>query len=91
MTLEELYTIIETRIESRKKNSYVSRLFESGTDQILKKVGEEAIEVVIAGKNKNRQEIISESADLLFHVLILLCEKKIQLKDIYDELEARRK
>jgi len=71
------------------KDSYVATLFRLGEDRIIQKVGEEATEVVIAAKNKNKQRIISETADLLFHLLVLLSFKNITLTKIEKELESR--
>jgi len=71
------------------KDSYVATLFRLGEDRIIQKVGEEATEVVIAAKNKNKQRIISETADLLFHLLVLLSFKNITLTNIEKELESR--
>jgi len=73
------------------KDSYVATLFRLGEDRIIQKVGEEATEVVIAAKNKNKQRIISETADLLFHLLVLLSFKNITLTNIEKELERRNK
>lgn len=89
--IDELYKIILARKENSSKNSYVSVMFQNGTDRIIQKVGEEAVEVVIAAKNKKRNEIISEVADLLFHVLILLAAFEITPKEIFGELQKRRK
>lgn len=91
MTLEELYKIIENRKEKMPVDSYVASLFHDGDDRIIQKVGEEATEVVIAAKNKSRQRIISEIADLWFHCLILLSQKGILLDEILVELEKRKK
>jgi len=91
MTLEELYQIIQNRKQTKSENSYVASLFKKGKDRIIQKVGEEATEVVIAAKNRRKKEIISEVADLLFHVLIMLASLDIQPKDIFDELERRKK
>lgn len=71
------------------KDSYVASLFKSGEDRIIQKIGEEATEVVIAAKNKNKQRIISEVADLLFRLLILMVFKDITVTDIEKELENR--
>lgn len=89
MTLEKLYQIIEERKKSTPAGSYVASLFAAGQDRIIQKVGEEAVEVVIASKNSDRSRIVSEAADLLFHMLILLSAKEITIKEILNELERR--
>ena len=87
---DELYCIIEDRRDNPKPNSYTSYLFEKGIDKILKKVGEESSEVIIASKNKNNDEIILEISDLLYHLLVLMVDKGIEISDIKEELERRR-
>jgi len=89
MTIDSLYKIILCRKLKMPKDSYVATLFRLGEDRIIQKVGEEATEVVIAAKNKNKQRIISETADLLFHLLVLLSFKNITLTNIEKELESR--
>ena len=74
-TLNELYEIIKNRKAQPKEGSYTNYLFDKGLDKILKKVGEEATEVVIAAKNEDPQELIYETADVLYHLLVLLAEK----------------
>jgi len=91
MILDHLYKIILDRKKNRQQNSYVSSLFEKGDDRIIQKVGEEATEVVIAAKNKDKKEIISEMSDLWFHMLVLLAARDIRLEEIYRELEKRAK
>lgn len=91
MTLEELYTIIKDRIERLPKRSYVASLYQKGEDQIIQKVGEEATEVIIAAKGRNRQRAKEEVADLFFMILVLLAAKGITLESVLDELEKRRK
>lgn len=88
-TLEEVYQIIDDRKRNPIKGSYVSSLFGKGLDKILKKVGEEASETIIAAKNKDKKEIIYETADLWFHTLILLAYSGITTEDIYEELGRR--
>lgn len=82
-------------IYQRKKNlpegSYTTELFKSGSDRIIQKVGEEATEVIIAAKNKSRREIIYESADLLYHLIVMLQDNDINLSDVITELESRHK
>ena len=87
--LNELEKVLKIRKQELPENSYTARLFREGDDRILKKIVEEAGEVVIAAKNTDRQEIVHESADLLFHLLMLLVHKGITLEDIERELEKR--
>ena len=91
MKLEELYEIIKNRKEKKSEGSYVADLLKEGTDRVIQKVGEEAVEVVIAAKNADKKRIIAESADLLFHLLILLAQFDIEITDITDELGERNK
>ena len=86
-----LYNKILERKINKPENSYVSSLFQKGSDRIIQKVGEEAIETVIALKNNNKNEIVYESADLLFHLLIALVDKDIKFENIQDELLRRYK
>lgn len=86
--LETLYEEIKQRKISPKEGSYTNYLFDKGLDKILKKVGEETTEVVIAAKNEN-PELISETADLTYHLLVLLVEKGIPLQAIEQELQKR--
>lgn len=90
MTLEELFTIIKERQKTMPKNSYTASLFREGKDRILQKVGEEAVEVIIAGKNGSKKEIISEMADLWFHMLVMLVYLDIPISKILQELEKRQ-
>jgi len=87
--LNTLEKIIVDRIKNPSNNSYVSNLFEKGIDKIAQKLGEEATEMIIASKNENKKEVIYESADLLFHFLILLQKKNLRFKDVVNELEQR--
>jgi phosphoribosyl-ATP pyrophosphohydrolase/phosphoribosyl-AMP cyclohydrolase len=87
--LEEVFNVIEDRKRNPRDGSYVSGLFEKGTDNILKKVGEEAGETIIAAKNRDTREIIYETADLWFHSLIVLSNFGITPEDIYAELGKR--
>jgi phosphoribosyl-AMP cyclohydrolase / phosphoribosyl-ATP pyrophosphohydrolase len=88
-TLEEVYGVIEDRKRNPREGSYVSGLFKSGIDRILKKVGEEATETIIAAKNENRNEVIYEMTDLWFHSMVLLAHFGITPEDIYEELGKR--
>lgn len=87
--LERIYQTILARKSSPQPGSYVSKLLASGPDRILKKVAEEAGEVIIAAKNQKREEIIYETADLLFHTLLVLGYHDVTLSDVYRELGAR--
>ena len=88
-TLEALYAIIKGRKETPKEGSYTNYLFDKGLDKILKKVGEEATEVVIAAKNEDPQELVYETADILYHLLVLLVEKGVSYEAILEELASR--
>jgi phosphoribosyl-AMP cyclohydrolase / phosphoribosyl-ATP pyrophosphohydrolase len=87
--LELIYRTILDRKEHPKSGSYVSSLFEGGHDRILKKVVEEAGEVILGSKNDQREEIIYEVADLFFHTLLVLGYHGITLQDVYQELATR--
>lgn len=87
--LNTLEKIIIDRITNPSDDSYVSNLYKKGIDKIAQKLGEEATEVIIASKNENKKEVIYESADLLFHFLILLQKKNLRFKDVVNELEQR--
>ena len=86
----ELEALIAARETERPEGSYTTYLFEKGVDKILKKVGEEAAEVIIAAKNRSHDELRYEAADLLFHLLVLLREQKLPLDDVLRELHSRR-
>ncbi|TDR31374.1 phosphoribosyl-ATP diphosphatase [Hydromonas duriensis] len=87
--LNELGLIIESRKGGNSESSYVARLFNKGEDTILKKVGEECTEVVIAAKGGHPYQIIYETADLLFHVMVMLSHYNLSLDDIARELARR--
>jgi len=89
--LKELYSVIEERKEKRPEGSYTTYLFNSGLDKILKKVGEEATETIVAAKNTDGQRLVSETSDLLYHLLVLLVERGATLDEIARELKERRK
>lgn len=91
MTLDELYQIIEERKTKSPTNSYVASLFEEGESRITQKVGEEAVEVVIAANKGGKNELVSEMADLWFHCLILLSSAGIEPEEVLAELEKRKK
>jgi phosphoribosyl-ATP pyrophosphohydrolase len=87
--LQAVYQVIRERKARPSEASYTAALMAKGVDKILKKVGEEATELVIAGKGGERQEIIYETADLFFHALVLLGFYEIDPTEIYDELQRR--
>lgn len=88
-SLEILSELIEGRKKEKKEGSYTTYLFEKGLDKILKKVGEESTEVIIAGKAQDKKDTIYEIADLVYHLLVLMIEAGISLEDIHDELASR--
>ena len=88
-SLQGLYELLEGRNKERPEGSYTTYLFEKGTDKILKKVGEECTEVIIAGKADDKKETIYEIADLAYHVMVLMVQMGISLEDIRAELASR--
>ncbi|WLR49305.1 bifunctional phosphoribosyl-AMP cyclohydrolase/phosphoribosyl-ATP diphosphatase HisIE [Halobacillus litoralis] len=87
--LDELQTVLADRKATLPEGSYTSTLFREGVDRIAKKIGEEAGEVIIAAKNDDPEEIALESADLLFHLLLILTDRQVPLDDVLDVLEKR--
>jgi len=87
--LDAVYQVILDRKANPSDTSYTASLMHKGLDKILKKLGEEATEVVIAGKGGVREEIVYETADLFFHTLVLLGYKDIPLETVFDELRRR--
>ena len=84
-----LMELLQDRREHPKEGSYTNYLFDKGVDKILKKVGEEGTEVIIAGKAGDKRETIYEIADLAYHVMVLMCEMGISLEDVRKELASR--
>lgn len=91
--LQDLFKLIQERKDQRPEGSYTTYLFDSGLDKILKKIGEEAAETIIAAKNLNgregRKELSGEISDLLYHLLVLMVEREVSLQDILNELNHR--
>ena len=87
--LEGLYQLLESRKKELPEGSYTTYLFQKGLDKILKKVGEESTEVIIAGKAEDKAETIYEIADLAYHVLVLMVQMGISVEDIRKELASR--
>ena len=88
-SLEGLMELLRGRKEEKKEGSYTTYLFEKGLDKILKKVGEECTEVIIAAKAEDKKETIYEIADLAYHVMVLMLQAGISLEDIHKELASR--
>ena len=89
-TLRELYEVILDRKANPQEGSYTNYLLDKGTEKIAKKVGEEAVETAIAAAKEDRQEIIGEIADVIYHILVLMADQDITLEDVQKELESRR-
>ncbi len=89
--MAELYRKLQERRENPQKDSYTNYLLDKGLDKILKKVGEESAEVIIAAKNNSREELIYETADLLYHLSVLLLALELNYEDIGRELQKRFK
>ena len=87
--LDSVYEVIKDRKENPREGSYTNYLFDKGIDKILKKVGEEATEMVIAAKNPNDNEVIYEMSDFLYHMMVLMAVKNVSWEDITDELSRR--
>lgn len=88
-TLKDLYGVICERKENYMKDSYTCYLFDKGLDKILKKVGEESAETVIAAKNGVQEETVGEISDLIYHILVLMAAQGISLEAVLDELNRR--
>lgn len=88
-SLEGLYELLTSRKEQKPEGSYTTYLFEKGIDKILKKVGEESTEVIIAGKADDKKETIYEIADLAYHVMVLMVQMGISVEDVHRELASR--
>lgn len=89
--IQQLYALIEKRKELRPEGSYTTKLFQAGIDKIVQKVGEEAVETVIAAKNDSTRRVVEETSDLLYHLLVMLVEKGVALNEVQEELARRRK
>lgn len=88
-SMEGLYELLEERKRDLPEGSYTSYLFEKGLDKILKKIGEESTEVIIAGKAEDKRETVYEIADLAYHVMVLMVEAGISVEDVKKELASR--
>ena len=88
-TVDQLVLTIKSRWQQRPEGSYTSYLFNQGRDKILKKIGEESAETIVAAKNQSKSELTSESADLFFHLLVLLINEGVEFTDVLTELDRR--
>ena len=88
--LEEEFDIRKKRKENIQEGSYTCYLFKKGLDKILKKIGEEASEIIIAAKNNDKNEIIGEICDVIFHTEVMMAEKNISWEDVAKEISDRR-
>ena len=88
-SIEGLYALLQGRKETLPEGSYTTYLFQKGLDKILKKVGEESTEVIIAGKANDKPETVYEIADLMYHVMVLMVEMGISVEDVTAELASR--
>jgi phosphoribosyl-ATP pyrophosphohydrolase len=89
MTLDDLARVIDSRKGADPSTSYVAKLYQAGLDAILKKVGEEATETILAAKGGDRGHLVRETADLWFHSLIMLAHQGLGPKDVMEELQRR--
>ena len=89
--LNELYQVVLDRKEHPMEGSYTCYLFEKGLDKILKKVGEECAETIIAAKNDVPSDTVGEISDLIYHLMVMMAEKGIPLEDVLEELDRRSK
>ena len=89
--LDDLWEVIQERSSSENKDSYSKIMLEKDENTLARKMGEEAIETIVAALGQSKSDVINESADLLFHWLLLLKKLDIRPSDVYEELEKRRK
>ncbi|MCD8048754.1 MAG: bifunctional phosphoribosyl-AMP cyclohydrolase/phosphoribosyl-ATP diphosphatase HisIE [Clostridia bacterium] len=90
LILNELCDVVRDRMENPKEDSYTNYLLDCGIDKILKKVGEECSETIIAAKNADKDEISLETSDLLYHLVVMLVERGMDISDVYKQLRSRR-
>lgn len=88
-TMQTLYNVVLGRKENPQEGSYTCYLFEKGLDKILKKVGEECAETIIAAKNDIAEDTVGEISDLIYHLMVMMAEKGIPLEDVMAELDRR--
>ena len=88
--LKGLYEVVTERKANPQEGSYTCYLFEKGLDKILKKVGEECAETIIAAKNKDKDELSNEICDLIYHLMVMMAESEVPLESVMEILETRR-
>lgn len=88
-TLQQLYQVIQDRRVNPREGSYTCYLFDKGLDKILKKVGEECAETIIAAKNGVQEDTVGEISDLIYHLMVMMAEQNIPLSAVMEELERR--
>jgi len=88
--MQGLYDVVLDRKANPQEGSYTCYLFEKGLDKILKKVGEECSETIIAAKNQDKEELSNEICDLIYHLMVMMAESGIELSDVMSILDARR-
>lgn len=89
--LEEVFDVVLDRKRNRPPGAYTTYLFDKGLDTILRKVSEEAMEVILAAKNHRHEEVVKEAADLIYHLLVLLAAEGVGIHEVFEELRERRK
>lgn len=87
--INDLYNVVKDRLDNPVENSYTNYLFNKGTDKILKKVGEECTEVIIAAKGNSKEDMVAEICDLLYHLEVLMVDRKIEISAVEEELKKR--
>ncbi len=87
--LEDLWAVIQDRKAHPRPGSYTASLFEKGENEILKKIGEEAIEILVAAKGEGNERVVYEAADLVYHLMVLLAARGLTWKDVEEELQRR--
>ena len=87
--IERLMKVLESRKDAEPEASYVASLYHKGLDSILKKIGEESTETIIAAKSGDKEQIVYETADLWFHCLVLLAQQNIDVRQVLNELDRR--
>lgn len=89
--IDDLYAVLLARKRNPSPNSYTAELLAAGEDEIVKKVGEEAVEVIVAAKGQGDERLVAETADLVYHLLVLLVARDLSWEQVLRELAARRK